>query len=1715
MRRLLLFTLLLILTLSLSSTIFAQVTVTVGDGTATNTSTGAPAPYGTWYKNFRQQFLVLANELNDVGGGPGNINSVAFNVSALNNCTPMPNFRVRIKATEQTSLSTTFEAGTYTEVFQVAEFMPVTGWNTHTFSTPFNWDGASNLLIEVVTDLITGSYAQNASVYYTATSHNSSLRYQSDSSPAIDGTTGTTFAGRSNMQLNMEALDITDLNALSVTGPTTPNVNSTVNYSVAVKNYSLTALSTYTVKLMQVGGVELGSVAGTAIQPQETLTFTLPWTPTVVGETQLYGKVVMTGDENPANDETDMLTVNVMEAGLLVVELGNGTTTNTNTSASPYGTFYKNFRQQYLYTADEIYAAGGAPGLINSLAFNVQSIGQCTAMPNYRIRLKHTEQTALTTAFEAGEYTQVWQAAEYMPTNDWNLHVFSNPFFWDGASNLLVDIVTDLIPGDWAQNALVYQTTTPFASSLRYQSDSTAADTATTGSVYSERSNARFFMIIDDMGSLSGTVTSGGAPLADATIAVEGTVFTANSAADGSYTLPFVPVGSQTVTASKHGYIDVSHTVTIVEDQTTTQDFVLNLLPQVAVSGRIVGSDAPTVGIADAAITLSGYEPYTATTDANGMFNIPNVFANHTYNYTAAAIGYASTTGTLEVAGAAVNMGDIIVNEVAYPPHGVVATESDDYSYVSLEWEAPVPGGSGFEDSFEEYEDFAIEFGEWTLVDVDQSTTYGFSGISFPNSGSAMSYIIFNPNNTTPPLEDNPAVTGDKYAASFASTTPPNNDWMITPQVMGGGEVRFWARTYMPDYGLERFNVGVSTTGTDPADFTIISGTTYVEAPIVWTEYVYDLSAYAGQQIHVGLQCVSNDAFIFFVDDFYVGDAIVRTASNAASIAPDIEIVRNANTRRSIVTPNPVNIVSPQPRNTERSLQGYKVYRLLAEDQANEANWDVLTPSVYGQTTYADNAWGPLPSGVYKYAVKAVYTNDVMSPAAFSADLHKGMMGVLSGTVSEFGTGLAVEGATVTAGEYSGTTNANGEYSFQVYAGTYDVTAAKTGYQSYTEEGVVITGLQTTTVDFVLTEITLPAAAVVAQEAGENVNLTWMAPGTAGGEWLHYDSGEKDDSIGTGGAADFDVAIRYPASDLTDYAGMSLHALKVWPAQPGTFTLKVWVGGDASAPGTLVVEQPFTPELDVYNTVMLDNPVTISGTEELWFGYNCNVSSGYPAGCDAGPATDGFGNMMYFNGVWDTLLGIAPTLNYNWNIQGYVGYSGPEAGGLMPLATRSSFEQVNEERAMEGYKVWRLLQGQESNEAQWTSITSATIPNTAHQDTQWNTLPDGWYRWAVKAVYTGGALSASAFSNPLQRLTEIGTISGFVRDEANQPINGATIATGDYSATSNAQGAYSMAVPAGTHTVTASHPNYSAVAQEGVIVVTDQITTVNFNLPASMVILEDSFESYADFSLTFDPWILNDADGSTTYGFSGISFPNSGSAMSYIIFNPNNTTPPLEDNPGHTGDKYAACFASTTPPNNDWLITPQIPGGGELRFWARTYMPDYGLERLKVGVSTTGTAPADFTIISEGTYMEVPVEWTEYVYDLTAYAGQQIHVALNCVSNDAFIMFIDDVKITGSGDNEDIVAVHKTTLKGNYPNPFNPETTISFSVMNEAPVSLDIYNVKGQLVRKLVNDVKAAGEHTVVWNGKDNNGRAVSSGVYYYKMTTGKYSSTKKMILMK
>ncbi len=90
-----------------------------------------------------------------------------------------------------------------------------------------------------------------------------------------------------------------------------------------------------------------------------------------------------------------------------------------------------------------------------------------------------------------------------------------------------------------------------------------------------------------------------------------------------------------------------------------------------------------------------------------------------------------------------------------------------------------------------------------------------------------------------------------------------------------------------------------------------------------------------------------------------------------------------------------------------------------------------------------------------------------------------------------------------------------------------------------------------------------------------------------------------------------------------------------------------------------------------------------------------------------------------------------------------------------------------------------------------------------------------------------------------------------------------------------------------------------------------------------------------------------------------------------------------------------------------------------------------------------------------------------------------------------------------------------TTLAQNYPNPFNPRTFIAFEVAEAGPVSIEIYNIKGQQVTTLVNANLVGGKHKIEWNGTDKYGRKVASGIYHYRLITKDKSITRKMLLMK
>lgn len=90
-----------------------------------------------------------------------------------------------------------------------------------------------------------------------------------------------------------------------------------------------------------------------------------------------------------------------------------------------------------------------------------------------------------------------------------------------------------------------------------------------------------------------------------------------------------------------------------------------------------------------------------------------------------------------------------------------------------------------------------------------------------------------------------------------------------------------------------------------------------------------------------------------------------------------------------------------------------------------------------------------------------------------------------------------------------------------------------------------------------------------------------------------------------------------------------------------------------------------------------------------------------------------------------------------------------------------------------------------------------------------------------------------------------------------------------------------------------------------------------------------------------------------------------------------------------------------------------------------------------------------------------------------------------------------------------------TSLAQNYPNPFNPRTTICYQVEKDSKVRLEIFNIKGQLVRSLVNASKGSGFYDVEWDGRDNNGSSCASGVYYYRMIADGKKLTKKMLMLK
>jgi hypothetical protein len=174
----------------------------------------------------------------------------------------------------------------------------------------------------------------------------------------------------------------------------------------------------------------------------------------------------------------------------------------------------------------------------------------------------------------------------------------------------------------------------------------------------------------------------------------------------------------------------------------------------------------------------------------------------------------------------------------------------------------------------------------------------------------------------------------------------------------------------------------------------------------------------------------------------------------------------------------------------------------------------------------------------------------------------------------------------------------------------------------------------------------------------QKVELFWAVPSCGNGYApLCWSSNVNYEYIGTGLAAEFDVAGRWTSADLNNYNGKYIEAISIYPGEANAqYSVRIWEGDSA----VLVYEkQVENPQIHDWTYVQLDTLYEIDASKTLWIGYHIQASEGYPAGVDAGPAHNGSGNMMYWEGQWQTLLEVNSSLDYNWMITAHVAWGPP------------------------------------------------------------------------------------------------------------------------------------------------------------------------------------------------------------------------------------------------------------------------------------------------------------------------------------------------------------------------------------------------------------------------------------------------------------------------
>ena len=281
---------------------------------------------------------------------------------------------------------------------------------------------------------------------------------------------------------------------------------------------------------------------------------------------------------------------------------------------------------------------------------------------------------------------------------------------------------------------------------------------------------------------------------------------------------------------------------------------------------------------AGATVTMKGQtygNEYAATADSEGRVTIAELWRDN-YDVTVAKRGFVTAECQADFSSVATAALDVQLKEYTTDPFGLEVSTTGVAGERKLVWNTP----NYLFDDFEGHTAFAVNSPGtigWTYIDDSHTTTLPIDGVDYPHAGEEMAFQVFNPYETDPVLgvvnESIRPHSGRQFLASFAKSSADvyNNDFIISPELSFAKDftLKFYAKSLNEDYGMEKMNVGYSTTGNAAADFTWLNGDTPVELPMgEWQEYRYTVPAEAK---YVAINCVSDYLMMMMVDDVFVG----------------------------------------------------------------------------------------------------------------------------------------------------------------------------------------------------------------------------------------------------------------------------------------------------------------------------------------------------------------------------------------------------------------------------------------------------------------------------------------------------------------------------------------------------------------------------------------------------------------------------------------------------------------------------------------------------------------------------------------------------------------------------------------------------------------------------------------------------------------------------